>query len=382
MLTYGSLFSGMGGFDLGFDRAGMRCVWQVERDRQCLELLAAKWPNIRRINDIMRARYAMEPKYVGRMDTTALVRPDVICGGFPCQDLSVAGKRAGLAGNRSGLFWTMRRIIGIQKPTWIVLENVPGLLSSNRGRDMGAILGALGDIGYGVAYRVLDSQFFGLPQRRKRVFIVGYFGDVRRAAQVLFEPNSVRRDTPPSRQAREEIAGTLEARTDGGGFPGSDGAMSGHVVTASIESNGDAHSGFRDADGLVAFAQNTRDEVREIGGNIAGALPSQPGMKQQTYVAMCLNAKNGKRYDAESETLISEEYTPTLQAANNGSTAVPSIQSRTHGVRRLTPLECERLQGFPDSWTAGFSDSARYRMIGNAVSVPVIKWIAKRLIKA
>lgn len=304
MMTFGSLFAGIGGFDLGFERAGMRCVWQVERDRQCLELLASKWPDVQRVNDVVRARYATEQRFAGRLDTAALVRPDIICGGFPCQDFSVAGKRRGLAGSRSGLFWTMRRIIGILRPTWFVFENVPGLLSSNAGRDMGAVVGSLVDSGYGVAWRVLDSQFFGLAQRRKRVFIVGHLGDVRRAAAVLFDGESMSRNSPPSREAGEGIAGTLESRTNGGGFPGSDGAMSGHVV------------------------------------------------------AMALNAKNGKRYDAESETFVNNRQ----------------------GVRRLMPIECERLQGFPDNWTTGFSDSARYRMLGNAVSVPVTEWLAKRIL--
>lgn len=435
-MTFGSLFAGIGGFDLGFERTGMQCVWQVERDRQCLELLTQKWPNVRRVNDVIRARYATESKYAGRMDTAALVRPDIICGGFPCQDLSVAGKRRGLAGGRSGLFWIMRRIIGILKPAWFVLENVPGLLSSNAGRDMGAVIGSLVDSGYGVAWRVLDSQFFGLAQRRKRVFIVGHLGDVRRAGAVLFDGESVRRDTPPSREARETVAGTLESRTNGGGFPGSDGAMSGHVVASAFMASDYKTGQFEDAETsrpitgsadrsrvapIVAFTQNTRDEVREIGGNIAGALPAQPGMKQQTYVAidyangtfaesdhampltrsldrsratpvvaMTLNAKNGKRYDAESETLLPRfarngrggpsEAVDALTASESGThgDSKPHVATR-QGVRRLMPIECERLQGFPDNWTAGFSDSARYRMLGNAVSVPVIEWIAKRI---
>lgn len=170
--------------------------------------------------------------------------------------------------------------------------------------------------------------------------------------------------------------------------------MSGHVVASPFMANDYKTGGFeyaetsrpitRSADRsraapIIAFAQSTRDEVREIGNNIAGALPAQPGMKQQTYVAMCLNAKNGKRYDAESEAFV----THSLRGEGDALTASdskPHVAYR-QGVRRLMPIECERLQGFPDGWTAEFSDSARYRMLGNAVSVPVIAWIGRRIME-
>lgn len=343
-MTFGSLFAGIGGFDLGFERAGMRCVWQVERDRQCLELLASKWPGARRVDDVVRARYALERKYAGRMDTAGLIRPDVICGGFPCQDLSVAGKRRGLAGSRSGLFWTMRRVIAILKPTWFVLENVPGLLSSNKRRDMGTVVRALVDSGYGVAWRVLDSQFFGLAQRRKRVFFVGHLGDVRRAAAVLFDGESMSRDSPPSRRARESVAGTLEARVDGGGFPGSDGAMIGHVVATAYRTSGNCGV-MEQGDESETFAI----QERAVSENLA-------------------NGPHGKGYQGD--------IAYTLE----GRSTTQSVAFRL-GVRRLMPIECERLQGFPDNWTAGFSDSARYRMLGNAVSVPVAEWIGRRIMR-
>src|SRR5579875_134000 len=174
-LRYGSLFAGIGGFDLGADRAGWRCAWQVEIDRRCVEVLARHWPEVERFGDV---------RAVGAHN---LAPVDLICGGFPCQDLSVAGRRAGLAGSRSGLWWEFYRIVAELRPAWVVVENVPGLLSSNRGRDMGTILASLGDLGYGWAYRVLDAQWFGVPQRRRRVFIVGHLGDYS-ATQVLLEP--------------------------------------------------------------------------------------------------------------------------------------------------------------------------------------------------
>lgn len=359
-LTFGSLFAGIGGFDLGFERAGMRCVWQVERDKQCLDLLATKWPESIRVNDIIKARFLLEPKYAGRMDAIPLVRPDVICGGFPCQDLSIAGKRRGLAGSRSGLFWTMRRIIALLKPPWIVLENVPGLLSSSGGRDMGTVIGALADSGYGIAWRVLDSQFFGLAQRRKRVFIVGHLGDVRRAGQILFDGESMSRDHPPSRETREEVAGAIGART--GNSRGVKDAVSGHMVATAYRTSGN-------------------NGVMEQGNKTAalncGTDPNQ------NIISMTLNAKNGKRYDAESETFVTHTLTGNgFNASEDGTGRGTPLTTSSHGVRRLMPIEAERLQGFPDGWTEGFSDSVRYRMLGNAVSVPVAEWIGKRIVEA
>lgn len=224
-LTYGSLFTGLGGFDMALDDLGMECLWQAEKDDACNSVLRRHWPKVRRIDDVLRARMAIEKKHKNRCSTKPLRRPDIIVGGFPCQDLSVAGRRAGLAGARSGLFWTMRRIIAILRPPWFILENVPGLLSSNKGRDMGAILKALGDIGYGWAYRCLDAQHFGLAQRRNRVFIVGYSGGLDRpmgeselrdrtrlsrvAASVLFESDCLPWDSSPSSKTREKVAGTI-----------------------------------------------------------------------------------------------------------------------------------------------------------------------------
>jgi DNA-cytosine methyltransferase len=171
-VTVGSLFSGIGGIDLGLERAGMKVVWQVENNEFCRKALRKHWPGVKLYGDIREIQgNELEPV-------------DLICGGFPCQDLSVAGKRAGLAGERSGLFYEFARIIDELAPRWVLIENVPGLLSSNGGRDMGAVLGTLAELGYGYAYRVLDAQYFGVAQRRRRVFIVGCFGDVASAAKV------------------------------------------------------------------------------------------------------------------------------------------------------------------------------------------------------
>lgn len=387
-MKFGSLFSGIGGFDLGFERAGMTCAWQCEIDPHASKRLAYHWPNVRRETDVRR---------IGKHNLESV---DLICGGFPCQDLSVAGNRAGLAGGRSGLWWEFHRVLSELLPRWVVIENVPGLLSSDKGRDMGLLLGALAQLGYGWAYRVLDAQYFGVAQRRRRVFIVGCLGDWRGAAQVLFEPESGRRDTPPRRKAGEsfafsagqsaetgsigwgnEIAPTLKGAASGSnqvpvGFiprkttmpfeydtiPTMHAGTGGHgspAVAYTIQSNdgGDHKRTDRPNGGLyvnetdTSLTLGTTDQTLiAFGGN---------NTQGQIDVSAALNAHGSGRYDFESETFISYQEV---------------------GVRRLTPLECERLQGFPDGWTDGQADTQRYKQLGNAVAVPVLTWLGFRIL--
>ena len=166
-----SLFAGVGGFDLALERNGVNVVASVEIDKKASAILAKHFPNSQLFDDVC--------KVTGKDFIDAGFTPEqgIMVGGFPCQDLSVAGKRAGLAGNRSGLFFEFIRLIKETKTKFVILENVPGLLSSNNGNDMGVVIGELDDLGYSVAWRVLDAQFFGVPQRRRRVFIVGCLGD-------------------------------------------------------------------------------------------------------------------------------------------------------------------------------------------------------------
>jgi DNA (cytosine-5)-methyltransferase 1 len=197
-MDFVSLFAGIGGFDAGLTRAGMTCVANVEKDQTCRSVLARHFPGVPQFDDVREFHAG-----------SIAVRPGLICGGFPCQDLSVAGKRAGLAGKRSGLLHEFMRIVGEYAPAVVLIENVPGLLSSNGGRDMGVVVGRLADLGYGWAYRVLDAQWFALAQRRKRVFVVGCLGNVRRAAEILFERESLPWNPPPSREARTRVAAGL-----------------------------------------------------------------------------------------------------------------------------------------------------------------------------
>ena len=204
-----SLFAGVGGFDLALERAGVTVVASCEIDKHARGVLQQQFPNSTLINDVkdVTGDQLRELGFDGS--------DGIIVGGFPCQDLSVAGKRAGLGGARSGLFWEICRILDETKAKWFVLENVPGLLSSQSGADMGAVLGALVERGYGVAYRILDAQHFGVPQRRRRVFIVGCLGDNGRApAEVLSLIEGMRGNLETSNKKRKATSASTDASTD------------------------------------------------------------------------------------------------------------------------------------------------------------------------
>jgi len=214
MSTFVSLFAGVGGFDLGFENAGHTCVGQVEIDKHAQKILKKHWPHVPLHDDVTTAiEWAKEIDLIGKVD--------IVCGGFPCQDVSVAGKRAGIAGARSGLFWDAIRFAQEVKAQTIVLENVPGLLSSNNGRDFGVVISAMADAGYRhIEWRVLDSQFFGVPQRRRRVFIVGSTID-RSRQPVFIERESSTGNTPPSNSSRKNPAGSVAksfGQTSFGGY--------------------------------------------------------------------------------------------------------------------------------------------------------------------
>lgn len=201
-LTGVSLFAGVGGFDLAMERQGVKVVASVEIDKKCQEILAKHFPNSTIFNDITEV--------TGNDLIGAGFEPSrgIITGGFPCQDVSVAGKRAGLAGNRSGLFWEAARVVEEAQAEYFVIENVPGLLSSNDGKDFGVVIGTMADLGYSVSWRLLDAQYFGVPQRRKRIFITGRRTAGASAAEILFKSSGLRRDLT-------QIRGTEYASTTG-----------------------------------------------------------------------------------------------------------------------------------------------------------------------
>lgn len=346
-LTVGSLFAGIGGFDLAFERAGFRVAWQVEIDPKCRQVLQHHFPG----SELHEDAKTFDPR--------AAEPVRVLVGGFPCQDLSVAGRRAGLAGEKSGLFWEFARIIEEATPEWVVVENVPGLLSSGGGRDMGTVLGVLDDLGYMGGWRVLDAQYFGVAQRRRRVFLVGRAGK-HGAGEVLLEPGGVRRDPPARPEAGTLTSALTRNGVDGGGGPDDNSAQANHLIPAVAGTIGSNGKGFRtsDLDGHGAY------------------IPEIPG------VSNALRSQRGQRYDHNEQAFIPTAFHITQELSKGTEQGCSTIAAQTlMGVRRLTPLECERLQGFPDYWTAGQSDSARYRQLGNAVCVPVVGWIAGRMLE-
>jgi DNA (cytosine-5)-methyltransferase 1 len=207
-LTLVSLFDGIGGFPLAFQRAGVVTVATVEIDIAAAAVSAKHFPNATRFDDVTKVT-GDDLRSVGFVPERGIVT-----AGWPCQDLSIAGRRAGLEGKRSGLWWEVVRILDECNPLWFVGENVPGLLSSNGGKDMGAVIGALGELGYGIAYRILDAQFFGVPQRRRRVFFVGHFGEPWFAsAEILFELESSFGDSAAGSEAGAHVTASVAGRS-------------------------------------------------------------------------------------------------------------------------------------------------------------------------
>ena len=284
---------------------------------------------------------------------------DVLVGGTPCQDFSVAGLRAGIAGDRGNLTLEFLRLAARTKPRWIVWENVPGVLSSDDGRALGAFLGGLAKLGYGFGYRVLDAQYFNLAQRRARIFVVGYLGDWRRAAAVLFERESLLGNPAPRREAGKGLAPTISARTKGGGGLGTDFDCDGGLI----------------ADTLTVGANQTYGFVGE-------AVVASTG-----DISHCLNAGGMGRQDYETETLIAHSLRAEgFDASEDGTgRGTPLVLLTAMQVRRLTPMECERLQGFSDNYTLvqyrnkPAADGNRYKALGNSMAVPVMAWIGERI---
>lgn len=364
MLRVGSLFSGIGGFDLGFERAGMRIEWLCERDKHAQAVLRRHFPAAPLHGDVCS------------IDASLLAPVDIICGGFPCQDVSVAGKRVGLAGDRSGLFYDAMRIVRRLNPAVLVLENVPGLLSSNRGHDFATVLREVGE-GWDcaeVAWRVLDSQYFGVPQRRRRVFIVAVRNPrIGCAEKILALAEGCSRDCPSRGKARKDIAGTIAAR-----FGISRNNPEELVMAGPCAASSSAHMVKAQAFRKAKRAQTETDDETWVDDGIANTLNGFDTGDARTTHAVA--------YGLDEEQNGAVELMGTLKARKEGggfeaAVATPLV------VRRLTPVECERLQGFPDGWTQvgtdrPTADSHRYKQLGNAVTVNVAEWLGRRIVDA
>jgi DNA (cytosine-5)-methyltransferase 1 len=419
-VIYGSVCSGIEAATVAWHPLGWRASFVSEIEAFPRAVLQHRWPEIPLHGDFTT---------ISRRDYESI---DLLVGGTPCQSFSVAGLRGGLDDERGNLALEYLRLADRLRPRWLVWENVPGVLSSDGGRDFGAILGGMVELGYGFAYRVLDAQFFGVAQRRRRVFVVGYLGDWRRAAAVLFERHSLqghpapRRDkgpgvaVSPSLRAqsnsshREDsqafVAAALRARdhargvdsdcTDtliahalrGEGFDASeDGTGRGTplvpVCFSSKDHGADAlsdlaptlraggHDGSHANAGVppaIAFALRGREggAMPEVGGDQVGSLRAASGGSSRDYVAF------NSREDCVSSTDV---------FGSLGSSLPQSQAVAGSAVRRLTPRECERLQGFADDytlipWRKGMApDGPRYKALGNSMAVPVMAWIGRRI---
>jgi DNA (cytosine-5)-methyltransferase 1 len=319
-LTFGSLFTGAGGIDLGIEKAGWQCKFQVEWDEHCSQTLAYHWPTVPRWRDVSGVMGSRLPA------------ADLVTFGSPCQDLSIAGKRAGMAGGRSSLFYEASRVIremrhetGNKSPRWVLWENVPGALRSNGGRDFGAVLDELADIGaLAIEWHLLDARFFAVPQRRRRLFVLA-----------CLDPAA------HSRGARA----VLPVATSGGGD--------------------------------LAQGQQAQPADTDTGEG-GTAAPSTEASQVAAVWAFDSTMSNMTQFH--------NDIAPTLKVGSGLKIPSPPAVYRTgEPMRRLTPLECERLQGYPDGHTArridGLTnnDAIRYRMCGNGVAAPVAAWIGEHI---
>lgn len=476
-MRYVSLFSGIEAATVAWEPLGWEPLCFAEFDEFPSAVLAERYPNVPNVGDVTKVKWK---KYRGKCD--------LVVGGSPCQSFSIAGKREGLQGE-SGLMFEYIRAVREVRPRWFLWENVPGALSSEGGEAFRQLLSEMDKLGYGLAWRVLDAQFFGVAQRRRRLFLVGRLGACP-PVEVLAEPESLRGDYPSSREKREALAAAARRGASSAGFKFHQGAGAGNIgfeaeqsptctadwhnpgvltmhqniciqgsMIGRSDENDPQGSGIEDdgasftlnctdRHGVPAFAQNTRDEVRIQGdGTISGALSALPGMKQTTYVCETTNTNsNGlastgclNPEDPQSKRIFTPDSCgPTLSSGTGeGMNIQPSVAipinemvatrcnklgrgtgfgvgkdgdpantitcNHPHAVatepiamadmiiRRLTPLECERLQGFPDNHTRipyrgkpadECPDGPRYKAIGNSMAVPVMRWIGERIAMA
>jgi DNA (cytosine-5)-methyltransferase 1 len=403
-MKLGGLFSGIGGFELAWTQLGHQVAWMCEIDKNARKVLEARFPGVPIYED------------VEQLDPAEVEAVDVLTGGSPCQGFSVAGTRSGLEHGESRLFADYIRIMdGLAERglMWALWENVPGVLSiQNDDGEMtyehvvAALVGAAEPVrlgqgrwntgladggGRAVAWRVLDSRYFGVAQRRRRVFACVAFGGVaadRAGRALLAKSEGVSGDSPSGRPEGEGAAGGVAGRA---GIPS---------VAGTLGAKGSG--GIDDLDRMTFVP----DVSHSLTG--AGFDASEDGTGRGTPIvpdsAQCLTTGTGMRYDPETETLVPQAFRKAAraQSAEDDESWVADGQANTlntfdvgdtrtthaivepsnYGVRRLTPVECERLQAFPDGWTEpAESDSARYKALGNAVTVNTVRWVLGRMLE-
>lgn len=407
-MVYGSVCSGIEAATVAWDPLGWDAAWLSEIEKFPSAVLAHHYPEIPNLGDMTKLH---ENKIFQES------RIDLLVGGTPCQSFSVAGLRKGLDDPRGNLALEFLRLVDIKKPRWFVWENVPGVLSSSRGRDFGSFLGAIQQLGYGFAYRILDAQYFGVPQRRRRVFVVGYLGGWRPAAAVLFESESLRGNSATGGKKRQNIAPTISARTKGGGGLGTDFDLDGRLIqtfdrqsigeygTDTVDATVSARD-YKSASDLICFSAkdygaDAGDKAPTLrsGGHTtshanAGVMPAVCITGNKTHALKADGFDGSEDGTGRGQPIVAVETGPgwwnegstvgTLRAEGENRPSRPSNVIITSCVRRLTPKECERLQGFPDDYTLiptgkKAADGPRYKALGNSMAVPVMRWIGQRI---
>jgi len=449
-MRYGSVCSGIEAATVAWHPLGWQPSFFSEIEAFPRAVLAHHYPNVPLHGDFTTIK------------GTEYEPIDLLVGGTPCQSFSVAGLRGGLDDDRGNLALEFLRLADRTRPRWLVWENVPGVLSSNGGQDFASILGGMVELGYGIAYRVLDAQYFGVAQRRRRVFVVGYLGDWRRAAAVLFERHSLQGHPAPRQEAGQKPAGSLTDSPSTSRSPSEDATLisTPHVshtlncggmgrkdaetetfiaqVSGTLNANGKAAGSATQQDAetgmLIAFHAEAQADQLPIAGrdtSISASLTaSQHAAVAQTSTAN-MYWKSGPDSGAGrgGNVMAVTQTAPTLTSngdAHSGYrdehglvpvaepipydffqiTAPINRQNRQPGdpchtfardnashaaiqksmqVRRLTPRECERLQGFPDDYTLiphrnkAAADGPRYKALGNSMAVSVMRWIGERI---
>lgn len=370
-MKYLSVCSGIEAATVAWHHMGWQPVAFSDIEKFPSAVLAHHYPHVPNLGDMTQfEEWNLEPI-------------DLLVGGTPCQSFSVAGLRKGLADPRGNLMLTFLAIAQRQRPRWIVWENVPGVLSSNGGRDFGTFLGALGELGYGFAYRVLDAQWFGVAQRRRRVFVIGYLGDWRRAAQVLFESESVSRNPAPSREKGQEVARDIVPSI--ADVCPTLGCELAKQVNNQMVKNAEAffHVAQPIAIQGTIIGRSERNGPQGSGANQSGAMFT---LTKTDIHAVAQPVAFEENFHAIREVDIAPAMTTEGYRVSQNAGALGLRQAMQ--VRRLTPVECERLQGFPDNYTnipwrkkPESPDGPRYKALGNSMAVPVMRWIGERINK-
>ena len=381
-MNYLSVCSGIEAATVAWHHMGWKPVGFSEIEKFPSQVLSHHYPKVTNFGDMTKYKEWKLDDSIG-----------LLVGGTPCQSFSVAGLRKGLDDPRGNLALTYVGILDKFRPKWCIWENVPGVLSSGRGRDFGAFLGALGELGYGWAYRVLDAQNFGVAQRRRRVFVVGCLGGWESAAKVLFESESLSGNIKQSRKKREEtstdfipsIANCLEttcndySRADGFNmiayeWHNQDSRIKPVEIAATLNCNAGGREGHLVQNIPLAMQGNLieRDAGGPNGIGVSDSNTMYTLTKTDIHAVFC-DTYNGT---------IQGNVAATMTADMAGSTHSGPKIMKNMAVRRLTEVECERLQGFPDNYTnirENCPSGARYKALGNSMAVPVMRWIGERI---